>query len=310
MVALGAIQLVAGGQQAGFDQGAERHLDLGLLGAGDDQVLRRGGDDGLDAFLGHLGVAFVAFDADEAAAQALGGGARGAGAEEGVQDDVADAAGRQDDPVQQGLGLLGRVGLVAVLVLQALIAGAQGQGPVRAHLGVFVEGLQRVVVEGVALLLARLGGPDQGLVRIGEARALEVRHRVGLAPDDVVQHPEAQVLHRRAQAEDVVIAADDPERALVLQHPAAFGQPGAGEGVIGGEAVELVPVVVDRIDLGVVRPQQVAAQLQVIGRVGEDHVHRLVRQALQHLDAVATQDDVGLQLGHGISGPGQMRGLW
>jgi len=99
------------------------------------------------------------------------------------------------------------------------------------------------------------------------------------------------------------MAADAQQRALVLQHPPAFTQPGAGEGVIGGEAVELVPVVVDRVDLGVVGTQQVAAQLQIIGRVGEDHVHRLVRQALQHLDAVATQDDVGLQLGHGKAAP-------
>jgi hypothetical protein len=125
-------------------------------------------------------------------------------------------------PVQQGLGLLGRVGLLAVLALDPLLAGAQREGPVRAHLGVFVEGLQGVVVEGVALLLAALGGPDQGLVGVGEPGALEVRHRVGLAPDDVVQNPVAQVLDRDAQAEDVVIAADDPDRALVLQDPAAL----------------------------------------------------------------------------------------
>jgi hypothetical protein len=58
-------------------------------------------------------------------------------------------------------------------------------------------------------------------VRVGEALAAEVRHRVGLAPDDVVQDPEAQVLQRRADAEDVVIAADHPQRAVGLQHAAA-----------------------------------------------------------------------------------------
>ena len=148
------------------------------------------------------------------------------------------------------------------------------------------------------------GGPDQGLVGVGEPGALEVRHRVGLAPDDVVQHPEAQVLDGRAETEDVVIGADDPDRTLGLQHAAAFGQPGAGEGVVFGETVELVPVVIDGVDLGIVGTQQVAAQLEIIGRVGEDHVDRGVGQAFQHGDAVAAMNDVlgedgGVELGHG-----------
>ena len=111
-------------------------------------------------------------------------------------------------------------------------AGAERQHPVRAHLQALVQLLHRIVVEGVALgrLVARR--PDQRLVRVGEALALEVRHRVGLAPHDVVQQPEAQVLQRRADAEDVVVAADHPQRALGLQHAARRGQPGAGEGIV------------------------------------------------------------------------------
>ena len=54
--------------------------------------------------------------------------------------------------------------------------------------------------------------PDQRLVRVGEAPAAEVRHRVGLTPDDVVENPVAQVLEDGADAEDVVVAADHPER--------------------------------------------------------------------------------------------------
>jgi hypothetical protein len=130
-------------------------------------------------------------------------------------------------------------------------------------------------------------------MRVGEPGALEVRHRVGLAPDDVVEDPEAQVLERRADPEDVVIAADHPQGAVVFQDAAAFLQPGLGEGVVGLEALELVPVVVDRVDLGVVRPQQVAAQLQVVGRIGEDQVHRAVRELLQLLQAVAQDDGFG-----------------
>jgi uncharacterized membrane-anchored protein len=66
-------------------------------------------------------------------------------------------------------------------------------------------------------------------VRVGEAAAAEVRHRVGLAPDHVVEDPEAEILQRRADAEDVVIGADHPDRAVGLQHAALGEQPGAGE---------------------------------------------------------------------------------
>ena len=70
-------------------------------------------------------------------------------------------------------------------------------------------------------------------------------------------------------------------------------QPGAGEIVVGGEARELVPVVVDRVDARIVGTLEVALQLQVIGRIGEDQVDALRRQ-LRHLgDAVADQDAAG-----------------
>jgi hypothetical protein len=53
-----------------------------------------------------------------------------------------------------------------------------------------------------------------------------------------------------------VVGADHPDRAVRLEHTARSQQPGAGEGVVGFKAFELVPMVVDRIDLGLVRPVQ------------------------------------------------------
>jgi hypothetical protein len=91
------------------------------------QVLGRAGMTLAMRFSGQLGVGLVALDADEMAAQPLGGRAGGAGAEEGVQHDVAGPGRGQQHPVQQALGLLGRMGLVAVVVLDPLLAGAQGQ---------------------------------------------------------------------------------------------------------------------------------------------------------------------------------------
>ena len=190
--------------------------------------------------------------------------------------------------------------LLAVLALQAFTAGAERQQPVGAHLQALVQLLHRIVVEGVALgaLVARR--PDQRLVRVGEALALEVRHRVGLAPHDVVQQPEAEVLQRRADAEDVVVAADHPQRALGLEHAPRRAEPGAGEGIVARKACpegirglgELVPVVVDRVDAAVVGTQKLAAQLQIVGRIGEHHVDGRFGQASHQLDAVAYQDVV------------------
>ena len=129
-------------------------------------------------------------------------------------------------------------------------------------------------------------------MRIGEARAAEIRHRVRLAPDDVVEHPEIEILERRADAENVVVAADHPERAIGLQHPPRRLQPGAREDVVMGKALELVPVVVDRIDLALVGPGEALLELQVVGRIGKDQVDRARRQGVHLRHAVADEDGV------------------
>ena len=185
--------------------------------------------------------------------------------------------------------------LLAVGALQALLAGAERNGPVGTDLNVFVPGLQGLVVERVALAARLARCPDHGLVRIGEAPAAEVRHRVGLAPHHVVQDPEAEVLQDRADAEDVVVGADDPDCRRWLHQPAHRHQPGAREVVIGRKARKLVPVIVDRVDLGVVGALEVALELQIVGRVGEDEIDRSCRKTRHFGDAIA-DNDAGLRL--------------
>src|SRR3546814_10279117 len=98
---------------------------------------------------------------------------------------------------------------LAGAILEALGSGRGRDQPVAADLEVVIGGLENFVVEDVArLLVAR--APDERLMCIGEPSAAEIRHRVGLAPDDVVQHPEAQILEGGAEAKDVVIGAADP----------------------------------------------------------------------------------------------------
>src|SRR3546814_14950437 len=103
-------------------------------------------------------------------------------------------------------------------------------------------------------------------MRVGEARALEIGHRVRLAPDDVVEDPIIIVLERGADAEDIVIAPDHPDAAVRLQNAPRFLQPGMGEAIVSREAVELVPIIVDRVDLAPGGATPVAAELEVIGQ--------------------------------------------
>ncbi len=53
-----------------------------------------------------------------------------------------------------------------------------------------------------------------------------------------------------------MIAADDPYRAGVFEYPAAFAQPGASEGIVGCETVELIPIIVHAVHQGFVGPPE------------------------------------------------------
>src|SRR3546814_5217753 len=78
-----------------------------------------------------------------------------------------------------------------------------------------------------------------------------------------------------------------------------FRSPRMREAVVGGEAVEFVPIIVDGVDLAAVWTMQVAAELEVVGRIGEDHVDRRRRQRTHHRDAVALQAAVDRQVRRG-----------
>ncbi len=269
-------------------EGDARRLARGLEG-GERRFRER--LDGGDSRLGCGGIGGITFDADEPPAETLRHGAGGAGAVKGIEHHVAGLGSGENRAREQRLGFLGRMNLLAASVLQALLAGAERERPVGTHLHVFVAGLQRLVVEGVAAgFLAR--GPDQRLVGVGEAAAAEIRHRVGLAPDHVVEDPEAEILQQRADAEDVVVGADDPKGGGGLHYAAAGEQPGAGEIVIGREARKLVPIVVDRVDLRIVRALEVVLELQIVGGIGEDEVDRGGRKLREFRDAVADQDAI------------------
>ena len=61
------------------------------------------------------------------------------------------------------------------------------------------------------------------------------------------------IRQNRANAEYVVIGADHPDRAIGFQHAAHGQQPGAGEIIIGAKRIELVPMIITGIHLGLIR---------------------------------------------------------
>ena len=132
-------------------------------------------------------------------------------------------------------------------------------------------------------------------MRIGKARAAEIGHGIGLAPYDVVQHPEAQILQHGADPEYIVIGADDPHGAVGLEQASGRAHPGAGEFIVMGKAVELVPVVIHRIDLGLVGAGETLLELQVIWRICENQIDGAGRQTIHVVDAIAHKDSVDRQ---------------
>src|SRR5262249_40976717 len=160
----------------------------------------------------------------------------------------------------QRLRLLGRMQLPVVAPFEALLAGAQRYGPVGADLDILVAGLEGLVVEGVLPPGGVARGPDQRLVRVGETPPTEIRHRIGLAPDYVVENREAEILQYRADAKDVVVGPDHPQGGVRLHPPPARCEPSAGEIIVGGEVRELVPVVADGIDARIVGALEIALE--------------------------------------------------
>ena len=156
-----------------------------------------------------------------------------AASEKRVENNVAAVRRRKKDACQQGFRLLRRMRLAPV-AFQPLGTGADWQLPVGPHLNIAIQRLHRLIIECMARGL-RTCRPDQRLMRIGETAAAEIRHRIGLAPDNIVQDPEIQILENAAKTVNIVIAADHPQRAIRFQDAARFGKPGRREAVIGGK---------------------------------------------------------------------------
>ena len=127
---------------------------------------------------------------------------------------------------------------------------------------------------------------------VGKAFAAKIRHRVGFAPDNVIENPETQVLKHRANAKNIVIRANDPKRTIVLENPPGFCHPLAGKLVIGRKSVKLVPGIINSVNPRLVRPGQFARQLQIIGRICKNNIYGSGWNFLEFGNAVTAQNFV------------------
>ena len=88
----------------------------------------------------------------------------------------------------------------------------------------------------------------------------------------------------------VVVRADQPERAVRLQHAPALCEPGACEAVVLLEGGELVPRVVDAVDARVVGTQKLGRELKIVGRICEDQVYTSIRYSTKLGEAISHQE--------------------
>src|SRR3546814_1364661 len=110
-------------------------------------------------------------------------------------------------------------------------------------------------------------------MRIGETRALEIGHGIGLAPDNVVKDPEAPILQRCSHPKNVVVAADYPDGAVGLQYAPRLLQPGMGEGVVSAQRIEFVPIIIDPFTPPPSGPKQSPPELRITRGFGKDQTN-------------------------------------
>ena len=158
-----------------------------------------------DTPLGGAGIAGVALNADKPPPQLAGDRSSRAGSAKRVEYKIVGLRCGEDRAGQECFRLLRRMQFLAVRPLEPFFPGAQRNEPIGTHLNIVVAGFKRLVIECVAPSARVARRPDQGLMSVGKTATAEIRHRVRLAPDDVVQNPEAEVLEKRADPENVVV---------------------------------------------------------------------------------------------------------
>src|SRR6516225_4568118 len=149
MAPLGVDEARAGGYQTALDKRGERHARRFARGHERGQRRLRQRLDRFNALARRSGIVGIPLDADETAAQAVGDRAGCAAAAKWIEHQIVRARGGKHDARQERFRFLRRMQLLAIAAFESLVAGAQRNEPIRAHLNVIVAGLERLVIERV-----------------------------------------------------------------------------------------------------------------------------------------------------------------
>ena len=113
-----------------------------------------------------------------------------------------------------------------------------------------------------------------------------MRRGIGFVPGDVVENFEAQSLQGEADAENVVVGARNPKRAVGFEQALALAQPAQIEGVNLLESLGFVPIAfVNGNHLPILAGD--SARREKIGRIGKNQVESLAFSAMQQFERIA-----------------------
>jgi hypothetical protein len=245
------------------------------------------------SFFGEGAPLGIDLDAHKPTARSKRGEGGGAGAEEGVEDEVAFGGGGEENTLEKGERLLR--GMLAEFFLPGF---GRRDRPDGLHLLAAGDFLHQLVVKGVARLFV-FRGPDDGFGGMGEIAARKIGRRIGLDPGDVVQELEFELLHGEADGMDDVAGAADPEGAVGLEDALAGGEPSTIKFMVGVSTAGTVPFAFVDADhaAGVAGDAVVGKE---VGRVGEDEVDGVGGEGGEDVEAIALEDaDVVLGVAEG-----------
>ena len=94
-----------------------------------------------------------------------------------------------------------------------------------------------------------------------------------LNPGNIIQDPKTQVLHPAAHPVNIVISANHPQGTISFKHPAAGSQPLYCKLIVFLKILELIPLIINRIDPGKIGTPQFLVELQVIRWVSKNQVN-------------------------------------
>ena len=222
-------------------------------------------------------------DSDEPASDGERRYARASRSRERVQNQVAWIGACPQAAVYQLYRLLRRM-----LAKPLLRLAGRGHSPDRLHLLAAVLASHLIVIERVLVTAAlrRLARPQHDLRRVGERPAPQIRRRIRLLPDNIVQQPKAVLQQRHAHAGIYVERPRHPDSPRRLQYAVAFGDPLHVELVVQFQPPALVPVALVHAHHAS-RHAGYPAVGQQIRRIGPHAIHALVREARERLDRLA-----------------------